>query len=245
MERLRRGAQQMGISLTEAQLDLFRRYRDLLLEWNRRFNLTAIDTPEQVEIRHFLDSLSCLVALRQLDGYPGVARLGAPVRAIDVGTGAGLPGLALKIVWPGLRLTLLDAVAKKVRFLEHVVNELGLYGVVAIHGRAEELAHQPDHREGYDLVLARAVAPTGPLLELTLPFLHPDGWLLAQKGPSVIAELMGVDRALAVLGGRLHRAIPVEVPYLAEDRFIVAVQKVLPTPDRFPRRPGVPVRRPL
>ncbi len=245
MDRLRRGARQLGITLTEEQIRRFQRYSELLLEWNRRFNLTAIDDPRQVEIRHFLDSLSCLPVLSRLAGSTGAAPPGKAARAIDVGTGAGLPGIALKIVWPSLRLTLLEATAKKVRFLEHVIAELGLREVEAIHGRAEELAHDPGHRAVYDLVLARAVAPLSPLLELTLPFLRVGGWLLAMKGPAAAAETMAAERALAVLGGRLHHIFPVEVPYLAEDRFIVAVEKASPTPERFPRRPGVPVRKPL
>ncbi len=245
MERLRQGALQMGLELTEEQLARFQHFSDLLLEWNRHFNLTAIDSPEQVEVRHFLDSLSCLTVLPQLTLGEGAPRLGMPLAAIDVGTGAGFPGLALKVVWPALRLTLLEATGKKVRFLEHAIAELGLRNVVAIHGRAEELAHQPEHRAAYDLTLARAVAPLSPLLELTLPFLRPNGWLLAWKGPAAAAEAIASERALAVLGGQLHCIFPVEVPYLAEDRFIVAVQKVHPTPEQFPRRAGVPVRRPL
>jgi len=245
MDRLRQGAQQMGLRLTDKQLNLFQRYSDLLLEWNQRFNLTAIDSPEQVEIRHFLDSLSCLAVLPQLPTGDGPMRLGMSLQVIDVGTGAGLPGLALKIAWPALRLTLLEATAKKVRFLEHVVVALGLRDVLIIHGRAEEVAHQPEHRAVYDLALARAVAPLSPLLELTLPFLRLGGWLLAQKGSAATMEVMAAERALAVLGGRLHRAFPIEVPYLAEDRFIVTVQKAHPTPESFPRRPGVPVRKPL
>ncbi len=245
MERLQRGATQFGLTLTEAQLRRFQRYRDLLLEWNRRFNLTAVSEPEQVEIRHFLDSLSCLPVLSELAARDDRIRPGMPIRAIDVGTGAGLPGLALKLVWPGLRLTLLEATAKKVRFLQHVIAELGLRHVEAIHGRAEEVAHLPDHRAAYDLALARAVAPLAPLLELTLPFLRTGGWLLAMKGPAATAEVMAAERALEILGGRLHRIFPVEVPYLAEDRFIVAVEKIAPTPERFPRRPGIPARRPL
>jgi 16S rRNA (guanine527-N7)-methyltransferase len=245
MDRLKQGAQQMGLKLTEEQLNLFQRYSDLLLEWNRRFNLTAVNSPEQVETRHFLDSLSCLAVLPHLPSGDGFMRWGASLQAIDVGTGAGLPGLALKVVWPALRLTLLEATAKKVRFLEHAVAALGLRSVVIIHGRAEEVAHQPAHRAAYDLALARAVAPLSPLLELTLPFLRLEGWLLAQKGPAAAMEMMAAERALAVLGGRLHRAFPVEVPYLAEDRFIIAVQKAHPTPESFPRRSGVPVRKPL
>jgi len=242
VDRLKRGAQQMGIELTEEQLRLFARFRDLLLEWNRRFNLTAIDSPEQIEVRHFLDSLSCLTAWRQM----GAAASGAgEVRAIDVGTGAGLPGLALKIVWPTLRLTLLEATGKKVQFLDHAIAELGLTDVTAIHGRAEEVAHQPEHRAAYDLALARAVAALPSLLELTLPFLRVGGWLLAQKGQAGAAEALAAERALAILGGRLHAIYPVEVPFLAEERLLVTVQKGHPTPDQYPRRSGVPVRKPL
>lgn len=235
----------MGIELSEEQLARFQRFSAFLLEWNRRFNLTAIDSPEQVEVRHFLDSLSCLMVLPQITLEEGPLHLGMPLTAIDIGAGAGFPGLALKIAWPALRLTLLEATGKKVRFLEHVIAELGLHHVIAIHGRAEELAHQPEHRAAYDLALARAVAPLSPLLELTLPFLRLHGWLLAWKGPAAAAEVMASERAMTVLGGRLHRIFPIEVPYLAEDRFIVAVQKAHPTPEQFPRRAGVPVRRPL
>jgi 16S rRNA (guanine527-N7)-methyltransferase len=235
----------MGIELTEEQLARFQRFSDLLLEWNRRFNLTAIDSPEQVEIRHFLDSLSGLMVLPRLIWEEGPPHLGTSLTAIDVGAGAGFPGVPIKIVWPALRLTLLEATGKKVCFLEHLIAELKLRHVILIHGRAEELAHQPEHRATYDLALARAVAPLSPLLELTLPFLRPYGWLLAWKGPTAATEAMASERAMAVLGGRLHGIFPIEVPYLAEDRFIVAVQKVHSTPEQFPRRAGVPVRRPL
>lgn len=242
MDRLKRGAQQMGVELTEQQIRLFERFRDLLLEWNRRFNLTAIDNPEQIEVRHFLDSLSCLTVWKQM----GAATSGVgEVRAIDVGTGAGLPGLALKIVWPNLRLTLLEATGKKVQFLDHAIAELGLTDVMTIHGRAEEIAHQPEHRAAYGLAFARAVAALPSLLELTLPFLRVGGWLLAQKGQAGAAEALAAERALAILGGRLHAIYPVEVPFLAEERLLVAVQKGHPTPDQYPRRPGVPVRKPL
>jgi len=235
----------MGIELTQEQLARFQRFSDLLLEWNRRFNLTAIDSPEQVEVRHFLDSLSGLMVLPKLIWEEGAPHLGTSLTAIDVGTGAGFPGVPIKIVWPALRLTLLEATGKKVCFLEHLIAELKLRHIILIHGRAEELAHQPEHRATYDLALARAVAPLSPLLELTLPFLRLHGWLLAWKGPAAAAEAIASERAMAVLGGRLHCIFPIEVPYLAEDRFIVAVQKVHPTPEQFPRRVGVPVRRPL
>lgn len=245
MEKVRRGAELMGVPLNQEQLRRLQRYQTLMLDWNQRFNLTAIDSPEQVEIRHFLDSLSCALALRKITASDPRIILGGAADAIDVGTGAGLPGIVIKIVWPALRLTLLEATGKKVEFLRVVCDELGLSDVTVVHARAEELAHDPVHRCRYDLAFARAVAPLPALLELTLPFLRVGGWLLAQKGPAAAAEALASERALSVLGGRLHQLIPVEVPFLAEERIIVAVQKERETPDRYPRRPGVPARRPL
>jgi len=245
MKRLTEGARQFGLSLSPAQIRSFQRYSDQLLEWNRRFNLTAVTDPEQVEIRHFLDSLSCLLALATFSDRPLSYWLAQPLQALDIGTGAGFPGLPLKIVWPSLKLTLLEARRKKVRFLEHIVAELRLTSVTAVHGRAETLAHHPQHREAYDLVFGRAVAELPVLLEYGLPFCRRGGMVVALKGEAASAEAIASEQALAVLGGELRRIVPVEVPGLAETRCIVLVEKVASTPDRYPRRPGVPQKRPL
>jgi len=216
-----------------------------LLEWNQRFNLTAVTDPEQVQIRHFLDSLSCLLALTAASAEPLSVWLARSLQALDIGTGAGFPGLPLKIVWPNLKLTLLESRQKKVRFLQHIVAELGLTSVTAVHDRAETLAHQSQHREAYDLVLGRAVAELPVLLEYALPFCRRGGMVVAQKGEAATAEAIASERALAILGGKLRRIVPVEVPGLAETRHITIVEKVAPTPDRYPRRPGMPQKRPL
>lgn len=245
MKRLTEGARQFGLPLSPAQTQTFQRYADQLLEWNQRFNLTAVTDPEQVQIRHFLDSLSCLLGLTAASAEPLSAWLARSPQALDIGTGAGFPGLPLKIVWPNLKLTLLESRQKKVRFLEHIVAELGLTTVTTVHDRAETLAHHPQHREAYDLVLGRAVAELPVLLEYALPFCRRGGMVVAQKGEAATAEAIASERALAILGGKLRRIVPVEVPGLAETRHITLVEKVAPTPDRYPRRPGIPQKRPL
>ncbi|MEW6566688.1 MAG: 16S rRNA (guanine(527)-N(7))-methyltransferase RsmG [Chloroflexota bacterium] len=225
----------VGLQLTPQQVRAFERYARELLEWNRRFNLTAITDREEIDVKHFLDSLTCLLAMR------GRA-LG---RAIDVGTGAGFPGLPLKIACPGLRLTLVESVGKKVRFCRHVVEALGLEGVELIQARAEELGRQPAHRELYDWALARAVAPLPVLVEYLLPFLRIGGRAVAQKGETGPAEAHAAEKALRLLGGRVLQLIPLELPGVAEPRYLVVVEKTAATPSQYPRRLGIPSKRPL
>jgi 16S rRNA (guanine527-N7)-methyltransferase len=234
------GASALGLRLTPTQQASFQLYYEELVIWNQKFNLTAIIEYEQVQIRHFLDSLSCLLAreTRLTLGRPGA-------KMIDVGAGAGFPGLPLKLVCPATRLTLLEATGKKVTFLEHVVQRLGVQMVTAINARAEELAHDFAHREQYDLALARAVAELPVVAEYTLPFCKVGGWVVAQKGEAAAAEAWSAERAITILGGALRRVIPVELPGLPEDRSLVVIEKVSPTPANYPRRPGIPAKRPL
>jgi 16S rRNA (guanine527-N7)-methyltransferase len=240
MQRLMDGASALGLRLTPTQQASFQLYYEELVIWNQKFNLTAIIEYEQVQIRHFLDSLSCLLAreTRLTLGRPGA-------KMIDVGAGAGFPGLPLKLVCPATRLTLLEATGKKVTFLEHVVQRLGVQTVTAINARAEELAHDFAHREQYDLALARAVAELPVVAEYTLPFCKVGGWVVAQKGEAAAAEAWSAERAITILGGALRRVIPVELPGLPEDRSLVVIEKVSPTPANYPRRPGIPAKRPL
>jgi 16S rRNA (guanine527-N7)-methyltransferase len=240
MRRLSDGARALGLCLTDKQIAAFQTYYEELVDWNQKFNLTAITECEQVQIRHFADSLSVLLAEE--------ARLAlgrVDTRVIDVGSGAGFPGIPLKLVCPGARLTLLEATGKKVTFLEHVIERLSLRRVTAIKARAEELGHDPDHRAGYDLALARAVADMAVVAEYTLPFCKPGGWVVAQKGEAGPAEAWAAEKAIRLLGGELRRILPVELPGLPENRSLVIVEKVSPTPDVYPRRPGTPSKRPL
>ncbi len=238
MEPLVAGARELGLILGERTLAAFDLYRRELADWNTRFNLTAITDREGILVRHFLDSLSCLRALPRRE-------LSAGARVIDLGTGAGFPGLPLKIICPGMRLTLLEATHKKVVFLRHLIGLLGLEGVVVIHGRAETLGRDPAHRERYDWALARAVAEMPTLAEYLLPLVRVGGAALAQKGDRAAAEVHAADRAITTLGGRVRQLLPVHLRGLAETRYLVIVDKVAATPEKYPRRPGIPSKRPL
>jgi 16S rRNA (guanine527-N7)-methyltransferase len=238
MESLVAGTQELGITLADGHLAAFETCYRELVDWNRRFNLTAITDWDGVLVRHFLDSLSCLKALSRKE-------LAAGARVIDVGTGAGFPGLALKIVCPGMRLTLLEATRKKVTFLAHIVRVLGIEEVEVVHGRAETLGRDPSHRERYDWALARAVAEMPTLAEYLLPLVRVGGAALAQKGEGAVAEVQGADTAVATLGGRVRQLMPVELRGLAETRYLVVVDKIAATPEKYPRRPGVPRKSPI
>ena len=237
-ESLIAGAHELGISLTDRQLAALETYYQELIDWNRRFNLTAITDREGVLVRHFLDSLSCLKVLPR-------AELAAGARLIDVGAGAGFPGVPLKIVCPGLQLTLLEATGKKATFLKHLVAVLKLRHVTVIHGRAEDLGRSPSHRERYDWAVARAVAEMPTLTEYLLPLVRMGGALLAQKGEGAAAEVQGARGAILQLGGRVRRLEVVELRGVAETRYLVVVDKVAATSERYPRRPGIPAKRPL
>jgi 16S rRNA (guanine527-N7)-methyltransferase len=229
------GANKLGIRLTEGQLDKFRIYCDELIAWNQRFNLTAITERDQILLKHFLDSLTLLL----------VWRGSSQASAVDVGAGAGFPGIPLKIACPGLRLTLIEATGKKVEFLQHVAERLKLEQVTIIHGRAEDIGQQTAHRERHALVLARAVAALPELLEYGLPFAELGGVMIAHKGAAAHHEVNESGHALSVLGGKLERIVRVELPGVTEDRQLVIVRKAARTPDNYPRRAGIPHKRPL
>ena len=241
MERLKASAKQLGLPLNKQQLNAFQLFYEDLVEWNEQFNLTAITEYEQVQIRHFADSLSCLVAIRQAARLPE----GRALRCIDVGSGAGFPGIPIKIYCPQMNMVLLEATGKKVDFMAHVIAHLGLKEIQAVKGRAEELAKEPLHREQYDLVLARAVAELPVLAEYTLPFCRLGGTVIAQKGVRAQEEAHSAEYAVSMLGGQVRRVIPIELLGLAETRNLVVIEKTARTPEKYPRRPGMPAKRPL
>jgi len=238
VQELIAGALELGIRLAPEQIAAFRVYQETLTAWNQRFNLTAITDERGIQIRHFLDSLSCLQAMRGEGGLSGR-------RVIDVGTGAGFPGLPLKILCPAMQLTLLEATRKKTLFLQHLVQTLKLADVTIIHGRAEELGQDPQHRESYDWALARAVADMPVLVEYLLPLVRLQGHVLAQKGEGAPAEVHRATWAIHQLGGEVRRLIPINLRGLAETRYLVVIDKVAATPPRYPRRTGMPGKRPL
>jgi 16S rRNA (guanine527-N7)-methyltransferase len=237
MDTLAAGARALlNLELAPAQLAAFQSYADELRAWNAQFNLTAIKGLEGIQIKHFLDSLSILKVLRGSS---------APIRLVDVGTGAGFPGLPLKIVCPQMQLTLVEATGKKVKFCEHMVETLKLSGVSVIKARAEEIGRDPAHREQYDWAVARAVAEMPTLAEYLLPLVRRGGRAVAQKGQDAPAETQTAEGALRRLGGELEQIVPVELPGIVETRYLVVFKKVAATPPAYPRRVGVPAKTPL
>jgi len=237
VEKLEAGARKLGLRLTLQQMEQFRLYYRELIEWNRRMNLTAITDYEEVQVKHFLDSLTVVLAM----GLPWPEG----VKLIDVGTGAGIPGLPLKIVFPGVQLVLLDATKKKAVFLEHITDELGIRNTEVVVGRAEEIAHRPEYRQQFDVVLSRAVAELSTLAELTLPFCAAGGWFITQKKGDLKAELMAAQQAISLLGGELADVRNIDLPEFSDRRWLVVIDKVRETPAQYPRRPGIPDKRPL
>ena len=244
MKLLEQGARSLGIHLSASQLDRFERYYRELAEWNQRANLTAITGYEETQVRHFLDSLTACLAFRRDDGT-GPGSLPGVDRMVDVGSGAGFPGLPLKLAFPDIELHLIESVGKKAAFLEHVSGLLELEGVSVHSGRAEALARQPDLRESFDLALVRGVARLSLLLEYTLPFCRVGGRTVAHKHGGLEEELAGAEHALSELGGRVAGVYPVTLDGLTDNRVVVAFEKTAPTPDRYPRRVGIPAKRPL
>ena len=237
METLAQGAGEAGMFLTGEQLDQFETYYQELARWNRRVNLTSITGYEEVQVGHFLDSLTVFLAAPE--------SLSPPSRVVDVGAGGGFPGLPLKLAFPGIQLVLMESVGKKAAFLEHLVSLLKLDGVGVLTGRAEDFAHRPELRESFDLVLARGLARLPVLLEYSMPFCRIGGKTVAHKHGGLDKEMMSASRALDTLGGRLGAEIPVQVTGLTDNRVLLVVEKVAATPERYPRRAGVPAKRPL
>ncbi|MEE8443148.1 MAG: 16S rRNA (guanine(527)-N(7))-methyltransferase RsmG [Dehalococcoidia bacterium] len=237
MQWLNSGVQQLGFRLTPGQVQQFSLYRQELIAWNRRVNLTAITEPVEIERLHFLDSLTVALALPQAVLAGG--------RILDVGSGAGFPGVPLKVLFPSLKLTLIESRAKRTEFLVALVAKLGLEGVDILTGRSEDLAHDAPLREGFDVVVSRGVAPLRILLEFTLPFCCLGGQAILQKKGDIMPEVAEATGALGELGGRLLKLETVPEEVLDGQRKLVVVEKVAPTPAKYPRRAGIPAKRPL
>lgn len=238
LERLIYGAGKLGISLTSEQTRLFQIYYEELVKGNRRINLTSITGYDEVQTKHFLDSLTLIEGL----GSEAWTKRGFSL--LDIGTGAGMPGIPLKILLSEARLVLLESVAKKTAFLEQLVGQLGLEHVRIITGRAEDIAHKVDFREIFDLVVSRAVGSLSTIVELALPFCRQGGLFIAPKKGEIEEEINRAERAIHILGGSLRDVKQMDVEGL-ESRFLVIIEKTGFTPSRYPRRPGIPAKRPL
>jgi len=224
-----------GIRLNKKQIAALQIYTRELLEWNRKFNLSAIRDEAGIHTKHFLDSFSCVLAWNNTP----------PTRLIDIGTGAGFPGLPLKIFYPRLQLALVESVGKKANFCRHVVEILKLTDVEVLQMRAEDVGQLVAHREKYDWAVARAVARLPVLAEYLLPLVQVGGSMLAQKGESGPAEAHAAEGVIKLLGGHIRQLLPVTLPGVVEDRYLVLVDKVAASPPGYPRKPGIPSKTPL
>lgn len=234
-DELKTAAAEYGLNLTESQISGFNRYYELLVEWNKKINLTAITEPKDVAIKHMIDSLSCY----------GDELFHENASLIDVGTGAGFPGLPLKIFCPSLKLTLLDSLNKRVKFLQLVVDELGLKDVEVIHARSEEAARNRNYREKFDIATARAVARLPIICEYCLPFVKTGGVFIALKGRQYEDETEEARKAIKILGGEIERTVPIKLPEIDDKRAVIYIKKIKSTPKAYPRKAGTPERNPI
>jgi 16S rRNA (guanine527-N7)-methyltransferase len=236
METLKTETQNLiGIALSSYQLSLLDRYRQELDEWNDRFNLTAIHEPEKIRVKHFLDSFSPYLVIQNTS----INRL------IDIGTGAGFPGIPLKILLPDTEVVLVDSINKKTEFCQHIIDSLNLKGIQVIQERVERLARDVEFREKFDWAVARAVAKLSTLSEYMLPFVKIGGNMLAMKGDQGPSEAQKAHQVVGLLGGELTQIKKVTLPGVTEDRFLITIVKKASTPEKYPRRVGVPSKKPL
>lgn len=235
LQILKEGLSSWSFNINDEKLIKFGKYMEMILEWNNRMNLTSITDPNEIVVKHFLDSLSILYT----------EHIKENIVIMDIGTGAGLPGIPLKIIFPDIRMILVDSLKKRTQFLSEVVEKLDLRNVEIIHARAEDLGKNDAYRESCDLVLSRAVAELRVLAEYCLPFTRVDGFFIAYKGPGAANELSFAKKALSVLGGDHGKIENIPVPFSDRIHQLVIIHKISKTPIKYPRSPGKPKKSPL
>lgn len=234
-QRLIENMKMISVELTNKQVSQFIKFYEMLVEWNKVMNLTGITEYDEVVMKHFVDSLSIV----KVNGFDNVTTI------IDVGTGAGFPGIPLKIVFPEIKITLLDSLNKRIKFLNAVIDELELENIETIHGRAEDFSKQEDYREQYDLCVSRAVANLATLSEYCLPYVKEDGYFLPYKSGDIKEEAANSKKAVKILGGSIEDIISFEIPDTDMARTILKIHKTKATPKRFPRKAGLPTKEPI
>lgn len=234
IERLEKAAAELHISLTDTQKEHFIRYYELLIEWNKEVNLTNITKPEEVIDKHFIDSLSIVKVIDLKDQ-----------KLIDIGTGAGFPGIPIKIVFPEMQIVLLDSLQKRVTFLETVIHELGLEDIKAVHGRAEDLAKTLEYREIFDICVSRAVANLAVLSEFCIPFVREGGDFISYKAETASEEIEEAKKAIDLLGGKYEKTVSMKLPFTEYGRNLILIHKCDTTNSKYPRKAGIPIKRPL
>ena len=235
MENFKRKAAMLGIDLSEKQLDQFKKYYDMLIEKNKVMNLTAITEWDEVIDKHFIDSIS-LIKATDVSRHKYV---------LDLGCGAGFPGIPLKIAFPNLKIVLLDSLNKRINFLKEVIEELGLEDIEALHGRAEDYARKAEYREQFDYCVSRAVANLTSLSEYCIPYVKEGGYFISYKSGKVKEEVKEVKKALYLLGGKMEDMISFELPETDMERNFVIIKKEKKTPKKYPRKAGIPTKEPL
>lgn len=235
IEALLKGVGDLNIELSQVQAERFVKYKELLKEWNKKINITAITEDDEIDIKHFLDSLTP-VATRLFENS---------IKLIDIGTGGGFPGLPLKIYNEGLKVTLLDSLNKRITFLKEVIEALGLKDIEAIHGRAEEFGRKEDFREQYDISISRAVASLNTLSEYCIPFVKVGGYFVSMKGPDVEDELREAEGGIKILGGKIVEVATVKIPLSDIVHTLIIIEKIKETPTKYPRAGGKPKKNPL
>ncbi|MCK9217976.1 MAG: 16S rRNA (guanine(527)-N(7))-methyltransferase RsmG [Firmicutes bacterium] len=232
---LENGFKELNIRINKKSIDELLLFKDMLLEWNKKINLTSITDNQEIFIKHFLDSATCMATGYIRDGF----------EVVDIGTGAGFPGLVLKILNNKINITLLDSLKKRTNYLENLVTNLGLKNVEIIHGRAEEYGNKEGYREKYDVALSRAVASINVLLEYCLPYIKEGGYFLCQKGPNFKDELKEAEKAIKVLGGKINEIKEFILPGSDIKRNIIVIEKIYKTPAKYPRKAGKPTSNPI